>query len=365
MLSTILTIAWATLGRARHARTWAVAFLIGTVQWACNLAYGLVSHDQLLFLLVNVFSVVGSALLALGFRQRAGLAEHRIGFAVGGLATIAILIASIDIVPAGWLTRSVPQIFRAIVLAAAAAIVVPAGQRPSGAERSVIVMLWLFALFGIAVATLAMASGLTGLYADLDRWVLLLGMPAAYTGMGLFITFLLAADLAGRMRDLAARDPLTGVLNRRGFEEAANRAVANALRHRQPLSLAVADLDRFKAVNDLHGHATGDLLLRRFASAIDEAIRQGDLLGRMGGEEFVLLLVNTPADAAVAVIDRLRRDVATLTLATDPPLTVTTSFGVAQLTPADGSLDALIARADGALYRSKQGGRDRVTLAER
>ena len=140
--------------------------------------------------------------------------------------------------------------------------------------------------------------------------------------------------------------------------------IANAVRHGQPLSLALADLDRFKAVNDRarpRRRRRRAVPLRR--RLVGEAVRQGDLFGRLGGEEFVLLLVNTPGEAAVAVIDRLRREVATQTLATEPPLTVTTSFGVAELLPGETSLDALIARADRALYRAKLAGRDRVSFA--
>ncbi|WP_197277304.1 GGDEF domain-containing protein [Sphingomonas profundi] len=364
MLAAILTIAWVTLERPRHARTWAIAFAIGTVQWTINLVHVLGGGSAWLFLLVNILSVVVSALLALGFRQRAGVEEHRLLFAGAGALIVAVLIGSIVIAPTGWLTRAAPLLFRGVVLAGAAAVVGRRGEQASAAERSMVAMLWLFALFSIAVAAVAIGSALDGgRFGHLDRWLLLLGLPAAYAGTGLFITFLLAADLAERMRALAARDPLTGILNRRGFEEAAGRVMANALRHAQPLSLAIADLDRFKAVNDAHGHAAGDALLRRFSDRIGEAIRQGDLFGRLGGEEFVLLLVNTPGEAAVAVIDRLRRDVATIDLPIDPPQTVTTSFGVAELAPGDASLDALLARADDALYRSKLDGRDRVTFA--
>ena len=267
-------------------------------------------------------------------------------------------------VPHVGIGRAAPLLFRAVVLAMASAAVAPAGREANPAERSMIGMLWLFALFNIAVAAVALASGAAGgRFGDLDRWMLLLGLPAVFAGTGLFAVFLLAADLAERMRLLAARDPLTGVLNRRGFEEEAARVIANAVRHHQPLSLALADIDRFKAVNDSYGHALGDMVLRRFADDLTEAVRLGDLFARIGGEEFVLLLVNTPGSVAVTVIDRLRREAATQTLCTEPPLTVTTSFGVAELGPGVTTLEALLARADEALYRSKVAGRDRVTFA--
>lgn len=363
LLSTILLIVWATMGRARHALTWAVAFGVATIQWVANIADYFIGGSIALFLGVNGLAVFVAGLIALGFRQRAGRGDHWRGLLLGGLATIAVVCAATLLSPHVGITRSMPLLYRAIVLAMAAAVVVPPGQRANAAERSVVAMLWVFVLFNILVAAVALALDGTDNLADLDRWMLLLGLPTAFTGTGLFAVLLLASDLSGKMRRLASRDPLTGVLNRRGFEEQAILLIANAVRHRQPLSLALADLDRFKAVNDRHGHAAGDMLLSRFAQQIDGAVRQGDVFARLGGEEFVLLLVNTTGEAAVAVIDRLRLEVATQTLPTTPPIVVTTSFGIAELRPGETSLDTLVARADRALYISKSNGRDRVTLA--
>lgn len=363
MLSVILTIAWATLGRARHARTWAIAFAVGTVQWAANIAYYLSGGGPILFMLVNGLAVIVAGLLAIGFRERNGLPELRTAFRIAGLATIAVIAWATFIQPNFAVGKAAPLVFRALALAVAAISVVPHGRRGRAAELAAVVMLWAFVLFNIAVAVVAVASGKAAYFDGLDRWMLLLGLPTAFAGTGLFAVFLLAADLAERMRLLAARDPLTGVLNRRGFEEEAGRAIANTLRYRRPMSLALADLDCFKAVNDIHGHAAGDAILRRFANDVGDAIRHGDLIGRLGGEEFVLLLVNTPGEAAMAVIDRLRREVATLTLDTDASHVVTTSFGVTEVMPGDISIDMLIARADRALYKSKMAGRNRVTFA--
>ncbi len=363
LLSMILLIVWGTMGRARHALTWAVAFGVATLQWAFNICDYLVGGRITLFLTVNALAVLVAGLIALGFRQRAGRGDHWRGLLSGGMVTIAVIVVATLVYPHAGVTRSMPLLYRAIVLAMAAAVVVPPGQRANAAERSVVAMLWMFVIFNILVAAVALSLEGTENFGDLDRWILLLGLPAAFTGTGLFAVLLLASDLSGKMRRLASRDPLTGVLNRRGFEEQATLLIANAVRHRQPLALALADLDRFKAVNDRHGHAAGDMLLSRFAQQIDGAVRQGDIFARLGGEEFVLLLVNTTGEAAVAVIDRLRCEVATQTLPTTPPIVVTTSFGVAELRPGETSLDTLVARADRALYLSKSNGRDRVTLA--
>ena len=188
--------------------------------------------------------------------------------------------------------------------------------------------------------------------------------PSAFIGTGLFAVFLLAADLAERMGKLAASDPLTGVLNRRGFEDAGMRALAVARRQGQPLTIVMADLDRFKSVNDLYGHAAGDEVLRRFVAHVAGSIRAGDLFGRLGGEEFALLLVDASPSAAMEVIDRIRIALGELEIASGAHrIRITASFGITGPSDPNEELPAILARADSALYRSKMAGRDRVTMA--
>ena len=152
------------------------------------------------------------------------------------------------------------------------------------------------------------------------------------------------------LRELCERDPLTGLLNRRAWD----MALTSALRkRRQPIYVALMDLDRFKAFNDRHGHPAGDALLRRAAVAWRGALRNADVLARYGGEEFAMLLANCDLESALDIVDRVRR-------ATVGEQTV--SIGLAQW---DGqeSGETLIARADRALYAAKHAGRNRVLLA--
>jgi diguanylate cyclase (GGDEF)-like protein len=162
------------------------------------------------------------------------------------------------------------------------------------------------------------------------------------------------------LRRLATTDPLTGVANRRHFVEQGSRLLARASRDGEPASLALLDIDRFKQVNDTHGHAAGDQVLRQISRLCAELSRPGDLLARWGGEEFILLLPRTDLAAAFAVAERLRAAVAALAIegGGGPPLRVTASFGVAQARAPE--LDELARRADRALYRAKRRGRDRV-----
>ena len=170
------------------------------------------------------------------------------------------------------------------------------------------------------------------------------------------------ADLHARVAESALRDPLTGLLNRRFFDEAVEAAMANARRAGTDLSLIVLDLDRFSAVNNEYGHAVGDTVLRRVARAIRGAVRDGDIVVRYGGEEFVVIAPGSDGDGAVAAAERIRDAVAASGAETVDgrlvPLTI--SAGVACLVDeTDGR--GLFRAADSALLAAKRAGRDRVT----
>ena len=164
-----------------------------------------------------------------------------------------------------------------------------------------------------------------------------------------------------RLHMLAMTDALTGAANRRSLERSGQIAIADARARGLPVSALTLDIDHFKAINDRHGHAIGDEVLRRVAAVCQQALRQFDRLGRIGGEEFVAVLPRTPMLAAEPVAERLREAVQTLDLsAIAPELKVTVSIGVAEFRPDDGDFSALLKRADAALYRAKAGGRNRV-----
>ncbi len=158
---------------------------------------------------------------------------------------------------------------------------------------------------------------------------------------------------------LATRDALTGALTRRALLQAGGEEFDRWRRYGQPLSLLLLDIDHFKLVNDRHGHQAGDRVLAGAVAVMREQLRVTDRLGRYGGEEFVILLPSTDAEAAHASAERVR--VALATHAPEPGIPpCTASLGVAWAQSGDVSLDALLARADEALYRAKANGRDRV-----
>lgn len=163
------------------------------------------------------------------------------------------------------------------------------------------------------------------------------------------------------LADLARRDPLTGLANRRAFEEALRREVARARRGGAPLAVAALDVDHFKRVNDAHGHPAGDAVLAAVAARAAAALRAGDLLARVGGEEFAALLPGAGLPAAAEVAERIRAALAGAPVeAAGQALRVTVSLGCAALAPEDADEAALLARADARLYDAKRSGRDRV-----
>ena len=170
--------------------------------------------------------------------------------------------------------------------------------------------------------------------------------------------------LARRLRELATVDGLTGALNRRAFMRAADGELAVARRYGRPMSVMMIDADHFKKVNDTYGHDAGDAVLKALSATCRQQLRDVDLFGRLGGEEFAIALPETSLTAARVVAERVRQALAAAQVPTDGGiLTFTVSVGVSALsTPAD-TMETLLREADAALYVAKNGGRNRVQLA--
>lgn len=165
------------------------------------------------------------------------------------------------------------------------------------------------------------------------------------------------------LRNLAERDSLTGALTRRAFVADIDRKIALYTRSRQTAAIVMIDIDHFKRVNDTFGHAAGDNAIRAVARLCDEGRRPPDMLGRLGGEEFALLLPDTSEDAAIQAAHRFCSAVRKLVVKNDPPLRLTASFGVAAICDQRLTSESWLAAADEALYQAKRTGRDRVCVA--
>lgn len=179
----------------------------------------------------------------------------------------------------------------------------------------------------------------------------------------------LATEELRRQKDAAEQvarvDALTGVASRRALTERADLEIQRALRYRQPLCVVMVDIDRFKRINDTYGHAVGDLVLVAFAQAISQHIREVDMAGRLGGEEFAVLLPGMGAEEAMTVAEAMRRAVETKELLVGGrPMHFTASFGVAEFDGLELNMAGLLSRADSALYHAKHTGRNKVVFAD-
>jgi len=170
-------------------------------------------------------------------------------------------------------------------------------------------------------------------------------------------------ELVGRLHTLAHEDPLTGALNRRAFVERLDAQLARAQRAGTTCAVAVIDVDHFKSINDRFGHAAGDDALRRLVATISGRLRRGDALGRLGGEEFGVLLSDATTLGAERYAHELRTLVAGDAAAAGTPFTI--SVGVAEVAAPGATAEDLLLAADAALYRAKHAGRDAVRVAGR
>jgi diguanylate cyclase (GGDEF)-like protein len=196
----------------------------------------------------------------------------------------------------------------------------------------------------------------------LDGWV---ATVATLLVVGLFVSMVREhiAALVGRLSDAAHSDHLTGLLNRRGFQNVFDSELERARRADQALSLIVGDLDHFKAVNDAHGHAAGDEVLTRVAGAIAGAKRGFDSAARVGGEEFAVLAPDCDEHGAFMLAERIRAAVHEALVARDPGTSLTISFGISTFPLHGQSADALLRTADQALYAAKRLGRNRSVIS--
>jgi diguanylate cyclase (GGDEF)-like protein len=201
-------------------------------------------------------------------------------------------------------------------------------------------------------AALLVAVGLT-----ISNLTLIIALPLA--------TLLQRSFLHAQLLNEARADAKTGLLNAAAWEREASAEVSRAVRTGSPLAVALLDLDRFKQINDTHGHLVGDEVLRRIAGTMSGMLREYDLAGRFGGEEFVMLLPQTRAPDAFRIAERVRAHISRLSIH-DPggePVTVTVSIGVAALDAGSRrELTELLSAADAALYRAKASGRDQVQM---
>ncbi|MEM8816510.1 MAG: GGDEF domain-containing protein [Pseudomonadota bacterium] len=365
MISVIFFMAWFTLGRKPYAMSWALAFLAATLQWVINLSAPLFPSHEVFWISVNAMALI---LITLGLRghcQRTNCTHLPANLWPYSAAVLAVIAWATVVQPhVGIRTTMVPAC-AALTLFLAGLMIYRHREEPRPAEIAAAVTMILFAGIQTIAAGMAFMQGADGndAYRALYMHFNFLTLPAGYTGMAMFVIFMLASDLSEEMKAIAVRDQLTGLLNRRGFNEQSAKTYSLARRRDLPVAVILADIDKFKRINDEYGHEAGDEALQHFSRLLQVSRRHEDVLARVGGEEFALILPGTRLDDAIKIASMLRSrvEIAPLNYKGER-VSMTASFGVATLSETDTRMTEVIVRADTALYRSKRDGRNRVEL---
>lgn len=336
---------------------WGAAYLLG----AASIALWIAGGDNLgfgLLLAVNAVGFIACGLVWDASRVFHGRAPNVIGVVAGAVVWLAAILL-IDPLP----MRTRLMLGAGIVAVYAALTAAELWRERRKSMRSRWPALFVPVLHG-AVLMLPIVLGDvldsdTNPHAGL--WVAAFAAELVFYAIGtVFVIFMLVSERTLAVHKTAASvDPLTGLLNRRGFAEATARMIEREAKAGRSITVMIFDIDHFKSVNDTHGHGAGDGVLKVFADTAASALRITDLLGRVGGEEFAALLPCT-MDEALLAAERVRAAFEQSGVAIDGvPLATTVSIGVAG-GPANTELDVLMASADTALYRAKRGGRNRV-----
>ena len=365
MISVIFYMAWKTLGEKPYALNWSVAFLASSTYWLLIMMPGLFANFELYWLTANVF---GFILVTLGLRGHCQRTDCQ--YLPANLwPYTAIVYAGVVVTTVVWphagLSVSILPFFAALTLFLSATMILRQRDDPRPAEWAAAISMIVFGLGQSLVAfyLLSVGGGREVVLAQLYEHPSFMATPAGFVGMAMFVIFMLASDVSEEMKEVAVRDQLTGLFNRRGFGEMAAKAYATARRTNRPVSVIMAVIDHFKNVNDEFGHAAGDAALVHFAELLCDGRRGDDFAARMGGEEFAVVLPGTELEETMAIADDLCVRMAETPMIVDRrAVDMTASFGVATISNNDTCLTDVIVRADRALYRSKRAGRNRVDL---
>lgn len=358
-------LAWRLFDHPRHALTWTVAYLLAAAQYILNLLREQLPSYEFYWLTVNAASFLLVITATWGHRQRLGQVTSR-----PAVVALFALLMSTQLVFTLLLPRMDVRVALAPGFACLAMIhigwlLLRHGPEPVLAQRVAAVVHLLFALAQGAAAVVALQFGAEASPALRETYhmVNFAFMPTFFVAMGVAAVFLLGTDLATRLRLQAITDQLTGVANRRGFMLASEQLLAGARRRSQPLTLVLADIDLFKRINDRYGHVIGDHALAHFGGLLRECVRSEDAIGRIGGEEFAILMSESSEADARRLVARIRQALSDRPLwESGQAVTVTASFGIAHL-QGEGGVEQLMMMADEALYRAKDAGRNSVVVA--
>lgn len=357
---------WQTMGKQKYALMFSLSFLASTALWANTLFKSLFLSHNLYWMMGCTLSMLSVVLGTWGhcLRTKTPIPISAL-LSLGGLG-IALTFYFTYIDPFIGMQMSLYLFVDVIFLLITSVVIIRHRKKSRPAEIGASVMHFVFAISLFIAASIALSQGRTmdveliKLYAMVNFTAL----PAAYVGMSVFVIYMLASGLAEEMKLLAMTDSLTQSLNRRGFYVHAKQQILELQKQQQHVCLIYWDIDKFKAINDQYGHAGGDQVLISICQMIRQHIKKDDLLARMGGEEFVILIGRTGYDDAKNVAERLRSMINdTPILFGELHINITASFGVVELGSQNISVEQAINLADNALYKAKSSGRNNVVFS--
>ncbi len=359
-------LAWRLFERPRHALMWAVTFTLVAAQYSVNLAKSWVPQEAIFWQCANMLAFAAVLFAVWGHRDRLQLTTRWSWLTLCFVGLSLLSMGIILWVPGGMRAALAPTV-AFLGMTHITIILVRRGGEPRLAQWVAAAFHQLFGLNQGLAAAIALQMGpdtgeaIYQLYA-LVNFAL---MPTLFIALGISVIFLLATDLAGRLKAMALHDTLTGLNNRRGYMAASESLWARCMRADKPLTLVLVDIDYFKKINDRYGHSLGDLALQHFAEILLDCVRAEDAVGRIGGEEFAITLGEMRANEAQVVAARIRKVLRERPLVMPrAELNLRASFGIAEWREKD-DLPTLLKRADIALYEAKAAGRDTIMVADR
>jgi len=368
LLAVIFYIAWNNFGKKKYALIWCYVFVIGAVQWSINLSSSILFSDQRIYwLTVNFFSVCLISLAFYGHRLRVERYTSIKLLLITASSVYSLVVWFTVFQPHVGLKMFIIPMYSAVILFWIALLIIKYRSHPTAPEWGACTTYALFSLTQLFAAVAVLMQGATSApyYFKIYQTINFTILPSGYIGTGMFMVFILAADMSHNMKTLAMTDPLTSVLNRRGFYDAAVRAVALSYRQEKNFSLILADIDHFKEVNDKYGHYAGDLALGRFVKCVKSVLREHDIFGRVGGEEFLIFLLDTDTKTAITIAERIRVKLEQSELKyKNRVIRMTASFGLTEVNYQLMTLEKSVEQVDKAMYIAKNSGRNQIKVMD-
>jgi len=367
MLCFVFVVAWVSISKKPYVLIWAIAFAVATINILINAMKGLFPSNEMYWIIVNLSSLIVQALSLSGFRQRSILSMAPSWLLIYIAFILCILSYFTVLSPHFGIRVSLIPYSAVLMCFGCIYAILHTKRRLRLAEVSCIGIYCIFAVLQFSTGTAALLQGVDRVdaYQEVYQQINFLAMPASYVGLGLFAVLILTDDLSAKMRFLANSDPLTAMLNRRGVEEKFNKLITASEHNVRGVYIILADIDHFKKINDRYGHHTGDVVLMCMASLLTQNLRGSDFAGRLGGEEFIIVLHADNMHAAKDFTERIRKTIEQREiLAAEHSIKLTMSFGIVEYNETHKRIFDAVNDADKLLYKAKNTGRNRVEVMD-